>query len=240
MANLQNLRKTPVTGPAAGQPVGGGSDGATTFTKNAATGFFEANIDGELAVALPTDESGNAKAQLVPRTGLLRDLITLAGLPGEIAKPTDMQGVVTFDGTVGGARYVGNDTMIVPLDSPMFIAGPPGVTLNVPAGVGRLTLVPASNGQVPQGLRDSATIVFNFSTAATLHTDFVFTHKGCLTALGPGQWDPASRPALVFGSNGGQLVTDVEYDAADYFRFRSYENGMNTDIENVERSASSV
>ena len=147
MAAIIKLRKAPVTGPAAA-----GVGSGTTFTKNAATGFFEATIGAEKALALPADGNGNAKANLGMRRDTLANLLTLAGLPGEISLPTDYRGIVCHTGEVGGAYYVGNDAYMVDVTNNPQIAAEGLFT--IPRGFRTVVLG-------PKGATPHATVVSN-------------------------------------------------------------------------------
>lgn len=80
-----------------GQPVGGG------FTLNPTTGLAETTVDGDVFVALPTNPSGQAVGEIGHRQNTLANLLTLAGVAGEISVPTDNVGVVLHNGVAGQA-----------------------------------------------------------------------------------------------------------------------------------------
>lgn len=124
---------------------GGAAASGTTFTKNATTGFFEAAVGTETALALPADENGNAKANFGLRRDTLANLLTLAGLPGEISRPTDYQGIVCHTGQVGGAYYIGNDVYKINItDNPELIANQ---EVKIPRGF--RTIVVGGKNEVP-------------------------------------------------------------------------------------------
>lgn len=113
----------------------------TTFTEHAPSGFARATVNGKTFVALPTDANGNARANIGGRRAPLATLMTLVGIPGEIATPTDFNGFVCYTGEAGGAFYVGNDayyidvtqptnqgTVVVPYGFKHFVVGPVGAT----------------------------------------------------------------------------------------------------------------
>lgn len=123
----------------------GSGGGGTTFTKNATTGFFEAVVGTETALALPADENGNAKANFGLRRDTLASLLSLAGLPGEISRPTDYQGIVCHTGQVGGAYYIGNDVYKINItNDPELIA-----TQSVTIPRGFRTIVVGGKNEVP-------------------------------------------------------------------------------------------
>lgn len=80
-----------------GQPVGGG------FTLNPTTGLAETDVGGDAFVALPTNAQGQAVGEIGHRRNTLANLLTLAGVPGEISVPTDNVGVVLHNGVAGQA-----------------------------------------------------------------------------------------------------------------------------------------
>lgn len=118
------------------------SDG---FKQNPTTGFAETIVDGKKYLALPSDSNGNAKANFSQRTDTLANLLTLAGLPGEISRPTDYQGVVCHTGQVGGAYYIGNDVYKVNVtNNPNLIAEQ---AISIPRGF--RTIVIGGKNEIP-------------------------------------------------------------------------------------------
>lgn len=81
-----------------GQPVGSG------FTLNPVTGLAETAVDGDVFVALPTNPAGQAVGEIGHRRNTLANLLTLAGVAGEISVPTDADGVVIHNGVAGQAQ----------------------------------------------------------------------------------------------------------------------------------------
>lgn len=82
-----------------GQPVGGSG-----FTLNPTTGLAETDVGGDTFVALPTNVQGQAVGEIGHRRNTLANLLTLAGVPGEISVPTDAAGVVIHNGVAGQAK----------------------------------------------------------------------------------------------------------------------------------------
>lgn len=81
---------------------------------------------------LETDANGNVIANIVPRTGLLSDLLALDGGNGEISVATDKRALVQHNGVVGGAlpfypsqRWFEISTMFGSVSIPSGTAGAP-------------------------------------------------------------------------------------------------------------------
>lgn len=74
------------------------------------------NVGGTNYALFPLDGSGNAVANVVPRTGTLSNLLSLSGGAGELASATDEPAIVQFTGTPGGATafYPGAPIYVVP------------------------------------------------------------------------------------------------------------------------------
>ncbi len=185
----------------------GGGSGGTIFTKNAATGLFEATLNGEKFVALPADEQGNAKGQISSRTGTLSGLMSIAGNAGEIAKPTDMQGIVTYTGVQGGARYVGSDVFLIDLASPDWVvddSGPPeylGCTFNAPAGVTNVALTGYPTAQQRNNLT-SFQVVFTGAVYGQPITVVRLFDNSVGAAGGTDTWFTGKEPSLFVGDSG--------------------------------------
>lgn len=92
-------REMPDSEGGGGQPVGGSG-----FTLNPTTGLAETDVGGDAFVALPTNAQGQAVGEIGHRRNTLANLLTLAGVPGEISVPTDADGVVIHNGVAGQAK----------------------------------------------------------------------------------------------------------------------------------------
>ena len=96
-----------------GQPAPG-----TAFAVDAGIGAAVATIGGQRYAALPIDANGDVIANLVPRTGLLADLLALGGSLNEIAIATDVKAVVRFTGVAGQAVVVADGSRILTITVP--------------------------------------------------------------------------------------------------------------------------
>ena len=63
-------------------------------------------VGGSPYALLPVDGNGDVIANIGHRTGLLADLLTLDGNPGEIGVATDQYAIVLFNGVAGQARAI--------------------------------------------------------------------------------------------------------------------------------------
>jgi len=91
-----------------GPPVGG----LILTTQN---GLALVTIQGEQFAMLPVDANGDVIANIGQQTGLLGDLMALAGNPGQIGVATDMTALVLFNGTAGQAKSSRSWTTTQPL-----------------------------------------------------------------------------------------------------------------------------
>ena len=92
------------------------NDGGLILTTQ--NGLALVTIQGEQFAMLPVDANGDVIANIGQQTGLLGDLMALAGNPGQIGVATDMTALVLFNGTAGQAKVLkklDNDTAIGPL-----------------------------------------------------------------------------------------------------------------------------
>lgn len=98
--------------PPGSTPIPGAGTG---FVVSPLIGAAVATIDGNQYAALPVNANGDVVANLVPRTGLLADLLQLAGSPGEIAVATDAKAIVRYSGVIGEAVVAadGQDVVVV-------------------------------------------------------------------------------------------------------------------------------
>lgn len=242
MATLQNLRKAPVTGPTVStggggyqKPVGGipvtdldtttqtKINTATTLTKNATTGFFEAVVGTETALALPADENGNAKANFGLRRDTLASLLSLAGLPGEISRPTDYQGIVCHTGQVGGAYYIGNDVYKINITNDPDLIATQSVT--IPRGF--RTIVVGGKNEVPHANVATAggfAISLPGQSGGT-RPDAVDTQVLTLILL----YNSSSAPAIQFGN----VILDLS-SGNNYFEVTAdYDFSLNSAFSTV-------
>lgn len=116
-----------------GYRVAGSTDDVTLAGFNAAgTALVDptgTNIYGY--ATLPRDISGNAVANIIPRTGELASLLGIAGGAGEVSVATDKRSLVLHNGVVGGAKAFHRGAYATAIVVPGAAAIPSGATGSV-------------------------------------------------------------------------------------------------------------
>jgi len=115
------------------------------------------------AMGFSFDAQGNLIANVVPRTGMLSDLLGYAGGAGELASATDVPAIVQYSGTVGGAKS-------------FFPQG----TINTSAPVTATGTVTVPYGQAVYVLRINSaslvTLTINMATGPAIDGDRTFIY----------------------------------------------------------------